>query len=60
MIVNEDNTISSVKNRLPHVKITTDNNGYEKQVYEVYTTKCSFCGIEYDLLNKRTYSKNNK
>lgn len=48
--INADtNVISSVNNRLPQIKNVTDDNGYEKIVYEVYNTKYVVGDKEYDL-----------
>lgn len=50
MVANKDNTYSSLRNRLSPRKTVTDENGIDKQVFDVYTTKYDAGGgKEYDL-----------
>lgn len=50
MVIGEDNKYSSVNMKLPSIKLITDENGVDKQLYNVYTTKYVFGDKEYDLL----------
>lgn len=58
MVIGEDMACSTANHRLNDIKIVTDDNGYEKQMYEVYTTKLSFGDKEYDLSGKSNYKSN--
>ena len=42
------------KNKLTPIKIITDDNGFEKEVFEAYTTTYSVGEIEYDLNIKKS------
>lgn len=45
----------NVKKRLEQIETVTDNNGFEKLVYEVYTTKYKVNDTEYDLAKFARY-----
>lgn len=49
IVIDLNNGFKSLRGRLGSMKMVTDDNGFEKEVYEVYTTKYE----GYDLYNKR-------
>lgn len=55
IVIAKDHSFSYSSAKLPSVKNVTDDNGYEKQVYEVYTTKYFVGDKEYDLSGKNRY-----
>ena len=52
IVVSSDGVSSSINNRLNSMRIVSDDNGVEKQLYEVYTTKYVVGDKEYDLSPK--------
>jgi len=56
MVIANDNSYSFIKNKLKSLKTVTDDNGYDKLVYEVYTTKYTIGDKEYDL-SMQSYNK---
>lgn len=57
-VVFENGNFISVNDRLPSIKVVSDENGFEKQVYEVYTTKYTIGDKEYDLAETINYKQN--
>lgn len=47
--INDDDTYSYVINKLPKTKTVVDDNGFEKDVYEVYTTNFNVGKKSYNL-----------
>lgn len=49
-----NNGFEYVKNKLSPIKIVTDDNGFEKEVFEAYTTTFSVGEKEYNLCTKKS------
>lgn len=49
--VNENNSYESISNRLKCLKIVSSENSSDKELFEVYNTKCVYNNKEYDLVD---------